>query len=423
MNSKNILEINGKFYDTVSGRLVTDTVTAAPVATAPKPAKAVHTRLQTATKTPTMDIIRRQSKPAPALSTVKTVQAEPQKPVVPNHHPARSTSTKAQIHHKRAEIVPATSKPHVKPIAITASKQHKNEHAIAVHHKPHQPQSSVTLVRKAVPKPTPGFKKQINVQTALKNASETNLVVKKTSVYSVTPERVLRAQAVKQSEQISRFEHSKAKTFPVSVAPIPVQPEPNNPTEAGAPSPAPTNRPTDMFERAIQNASHFVDTKAHTKGIRKKRHQQVLSLTAASLALLLIATFALYQNTPGLQIKLASARVGFSTQLPQLENTGFAYGDVRTENGKLTLGLTEGNTTAQLVQQESNWSNADLLRQSQVGTDESGGPVYDVVKVGDTAVYRFNDSSATWIKNGIWYQLSSPTTLTDQQVKALAQNS
>ncbi len=436
MNSKNVIEINGKFYDTVSGQLVVEPFGATAPATAPAPqqsnhdnhvvshttATSVHTR-QTIAK-PAAQAASRPVRPSTAQSAVPA----PQQPATETYHATRTTNHAHQIHQK-VQVHSATEKTHVKPSAATHIKVQTSTHATGTHHTPHKQQTSSTLMRHAVTKPKPGLKKQLHAQTALAGKTP-NLLVKKTSAYSVTPERVVRAQATPKSQQVSRFEQRTTSfSIPVALAPVPVMPAPDEqpeggvPTTAGAPNPAPTNKPADMFEHAIQNANHFVDTKVHTRAFRKKRHQQVLSIAAASLALVVIAGFATYMNSPGLQFKLASVQAGLGTQAPDFAAAGFAYGGVRTERGTLTVGLKNGDSTLQLSQQNTNWSDTDLLREAKVGTDASGQPLYKTIDADGTTVYRFNDTSATWIKNGVWYQLSSPEPITSSQIRAVAQNS
>ncbi|TAH36264.1 hypothetical protein EYC59_01130 [Candidatus Saccharibacteria bacterium] len=420
MTNKNIIELNGQRYDAVSGKIITEAEVATPVTVKVAPAKTVHSRVQPSTKVRTMDVFGKVKKPAAKqiATPIKQAAVTPAKPSVSRAQPA-----KAEQHHRKVSIAPV-SRSHSKPSSITVRKADKPSHTVAIHTTPHARETSQTLMRRAVSKPAPGFKKSIHVQAGLQSAAP-SLIVKKSSVYKVTPDRALRAEATPQSKQISRF-NSSTRSAAITVAPVPVQPEPSAPQlQANTPSQAitATTRSTDMFERAIENASHFVDTKAHAKAFHRKRRQQVVSIAAASLALLVIAGFATYLNTPGLQFKVASIKAGVTTTMPNLATTGFAYNGVRSDTDKLTIGLKGSTSSAQLVQQTTNWSEADLIRQANTGTDASGNPLYNTFRIGSISVYRFSDTSATWIKNGIWYQLSSPTNLTDAQVKALAQNS
>lgn len=431
MDNKNIIEINGKRYDAITGNVIVEepakttvqtvakTVTPAP---APRPVrvaatKAAPSRLNQHVRPPVLDLRSSQKDTAPAAEEKK--------------HKESKHTIKAQQHHSKVRPSLTSARSHIRTVAapVTVAAPASTGHSIAVHAAPHRQQNSQTLMRRAVKKPQEGLKKQLHVQSALVS-DKPNLIVKKSSVHNVSPHRAVRAQAVEQSKHIRKFGHPADVRLPVSIASIPVQPAPADPPApaeppqvTGAPSPTPTNRPVDMFEKAIQNANHFVDLKASKKHFHKKRRQQVLSIAAASLAIVVISGFALYQNTPGMQVKVAGIRAGVATNMPKLDGTGFAYNGVSTTDGKLTLGLKGGDTTAQLVQQQTNWSNDDLLRQANVGTDASGQPAYLTIQAGDKFVYRFNDTSATWINNGVWYQLNSSSYLTDEQVTALAEQS
>jgi hypothetical protein len=411
MNTKNVIEVNGKHYDAVSGTLL-----AAPAATQTKPVQ----RRQP-------DVSRRVpvllAKKVTARPVVTPLQAG--RAVDGVFRTSRRLPTSAKALHKTAKPAPTHTAHPTQVVTHTSTAKPTSAHSIAVHTKAHHPQTATTLMRRAVRKPDPSLRRQVHVQTALQPQT-TSLIVKKSSAHAIEPSRLERAQASSRSEHIGRFQapkHTALNTIPVNVTPIPVRPEPVEPVDGGAPSPIPTNKPVDMFERAIANATNYVDVKAHTKHYHKKRSQHIASLAAATLALIVIAGFALYQNTPGLQFKYASFQAGVATAMPNVKAAGFAYTGVSSQFGKLTVGLKTDGNAYQLTQQSTNWTTNDLLQQSPVGTDASGQPAYQTLNAGTTAVVRFSDTSATWIKNGIWYQLSGQQPLSDSQVTSLAKNS
>jgi hypothetical protein len=392
MTNKKTIELNGNHYDAVTGHVVS--VKRTTVAAAVKPASAKTTHIAPKNSPQVVDGIFRASHHA----TVR--------PAVTGNRPAKPTRIAIN---GSVKVVKAK----------TLSTVHSANHVLA-----HQPQTAITLMRAAVKKPGPGFKKSINVQSAL-SAKSTNLIVKKTSVNQITPQRLLHAKSVHQSLHISRFEHgSQLSNITLHVAHLPVQAAPTvaAPAAPAAPHRKPYNKP-DMFEQAIANASHFVDVKAHSKHLRKKAKRHVISMAAGTLALLVIATFAVFQNTPGLQIGYAGMKAGFASTTPNFKAAGFAYTGVNGQSGKLTIGFA-GSDGAKynLVQTPTSWSAADMI-QNVSSTDQTGQPNYQTLQAGNTEVYRFDNNSATWVKNGKWYQVNGQSGLSDQQVQALAQNS
>jgi hypothetical protein len=233
-----------------------------------------------------------------------------------------------------------------------------------------------------------------------------------------------RAQSANRSPQISHHangtSHKVQPLFaPLAVQPVPVKPEGEVPSTT--PSPQPNNKPGDIFEHALANAEHFVDIHAHRAHFKKKARMHVASMAAGTLALLFIAGFAAYQNTPGIQFKVASVQAGVSTHMPNLSAAGFAYNGVKASDGKLTVGFSGASGNYQLTQENTNLSGSDVI-QSIGATDASGAPDYQAVQAGGTTVYRFNNTDATWVSGGKWYTVTGTGSLTDNQVRDLVHN-
>ena len=144
-------------------------------------------------------------------------------------------------------------------------------------------------------------------------------------------------------------------------------------------------------------------------------------MVAGTLALVVMAGLAAYQNTPGLQFKVASVQAGVSTRMPNLKASGFAFTGVKAQSNKLTVGFSGTNGKYQLMQERTNLSSEDVIK--DVGsTDATGAPNYDTIQAGDTTVYRLSNTNATWVSNGTWYTVTGGN-LTDAQLQSLARNS
>lgn len=376
MKTKNIIELNGKRYDAATGTIV--------------------------------GVAESRSKPADQPAATKNIDGF-----------FRSTRTVA------AKTVPVAHKISVVAAPAPAPKSPRKPlvtRTVANHTKAHTPASATTLMRSAVRRPDASFKKQTTVAGSLQHKVP-SLIVAKQSAARVNPSRLARAASIEHSPHISRH-GSSAPQVPVTLAPLAVQPTPVKPAKetTGAPAPQPSNKPVDIFEHAMANASNFVDTQTQKLHFKKKVRRHVASMAAGTLALLVVAGFAAYQNTPGLQFKVASLQAGVATNMPNLQAAGFAYNGVKAGNGKLTVGFSGQGGKYQLTQQPTNLSSDDMI-QNIGATDASGTPDYTTVQAGNTAVYRFSNTNATWISGGKWYTVTGTGALTDSQVKALVQNS
>ena len=407
MSSKTTIEVNGIRYDAITGAVIGKS-TDPPV----KSGRNIDGFFRERVK--------------PAHHSVHHAAHETAKPA----HKPDLTASRA-VNHAKAHAPHITARAHNRAEVAAPHKPKTSHIAVAVNHTKHRTaQSSKTLRREGVRRPEPSFHKQAHPQGALQRGAP-SLIATKASVANLNTERLIRAQKTPLSPLVAHH-GSQPYTVQTIVTPLAVQPVPTKPEEhvpQGAPAPAPSskpatgdNRPSDkIFEQALMSATHFVDTRAHVKHFRRQTKRHLASMAAGTLALVVIAGFAAYQNTPGLQFKVASLQAGVSTSMPNLKAAGFAYENARALGGKLTVGFSNDGGTYNLTQETTNFSSSDMIK-NVGGNLRNGHPNYVTVQAGDTPVYRFDNTSATWIKNGTWYSVSGNAALSDDQVKSLVKN-
>ena len=320
------------------------------------------------------------------------------------------------------DAVKTSKKPATTHAAVTKAHASSVHHSTINHVKAHAAQPSHTLMRRAVKKPGQSLKRQLNVQGALTRPLAATIAVKR-SAAQIDTERLHKAQQVPKHQRVNRFgvpTSAAALTF----ADIPVRQAPDNiPSNDPpvTPPPTPTNKPTDVFEQAMHTATNFIDITAHRAHFKKVTRNHMLSAAGGTLALLLIVGFAAYQNTPGLQLKIAGFRAGIATATPDFGATGFAYNGATADHSHLVIGLKNASGNYQLSEQKTNWSGQDMITQVSA-VDASGQANYSTMQAGNNTVYRFGSTQATWVKDGIWYQVNGNQSLTDTQLKSLVQN-
>ncbi|MEJ0073644.1 MAG: hypothetical protein WDN27_06280 [Candidatus Saccharibacteria bacterium] len=404
MKSKTI-ELNGNQYDAATGSILHAAAPQAPRRTGQNIDGFFRTR---ATTIPT--------KASPASGSIATISA-PTAALV-------TATPNRNFNHARAHTPQASQ---IAPVRVQSGVQHSQKLTVhrtpvnANHVKAHGTQHSQTLMRTAVQRPAPSFHKQAGTVGTLQHAVP-SLIVPKQSAFALDPSRLARAQDISRSPMVAHHGAPRAiqpAIVPLAVQPVPVKPEGEVP--ANPPPPQPTNKPTDIFEHALASATNFVDLDAHKQHYKKHARRHVISMTAGTLALLLIATFAAYQNSPSMQLKVASLQAGVTASMPNFKAAGFAWNGVKAADGKLMVGFKGKQGNYQLAQQTTNLSSNDLI-QTVGATDASGTPDYRAVQAGTTTVYRFNNTDATWVSGGTWYTVTGTGSLSDNQVKSLVQN-
>lgn len=301
-----------------------------------------------------------------------------------------------------------------KPVVTAAKKPVSSKHA---------PKPSSTLMRSAVKKPSAP---SIRVQAVVVEETPVSghVLTPKLSVSAVDPSRSERAEHAHRSEKVSKFGESIAATTPkkhVEHVPVQVAPEAPENSEPSVPEPKRTNTP-DMFVRAIASATHFVDLQEQKARQHKAARRHAASMATGFAALLLIAGFGFYINTPGLQIRLAGIQAGVSAMQPNFEKAGFAYDGVSASDGRRVIGLKANGNSYKLLERQTNWDGQTMIK-TVSSVSANGTPNYHEVKIGTNVVYKFSDNQATWVKDGTWYHVSGDAAMSDSQLAALVQNS
>lgn len=386
MGQHNIIELNGKQYDAVTGTLLGESRIKAVPATYPM--RSHHGRA--------VDGFMRMPKKQTNTTVIKPTE-------IPKATPAQKIKPLAG---KKMDITRTTTK------VVKA----------------HQPERSKTLMRHVVSKPATQIKPAIRTTAptemmARPTSTLAKPLEKKLSVTQVDPVRLARARHVAKSQHIRRFSQSR-QTNPEPSTARPVLPAPatavaykttQQPTHAVSPSIAlakakqelTKQNSLDVFEAALAHAvSHEQLPPKHVK--RRGAHRRLVNVFAGVGAFLIIGGFIAYLNMPAITLQVASMRAGFHAQMPGYQPTGYALnGGIQSSKGKITMHFSSGDSSYQITQQASDWNSATLLDQK---TTEQGTPSQTVQSKG-RIIYLYDDNTATWVNGGVRYEISGNATL------------
>jgi hypothetical protein len=291
-------------------------------------------------------------------------------------------------------------------------------------------QKAHTLVRSAVSKPKPGWKSQTIVSAPTTDLSVPELAISpKLSYGQVDLRRQKLATHVAKSEAISKFTDG---TVVGSVEPSPQQlaaVSTRAPVEAIEHQ---TSASQELFDKAIAAAEtrslHDSDPKQLSKQARKQTkaatkakrpvHHHLASVVAASVAVLAIGSIIGLHNKNSLTLRFADAKAGFSAKLPTYQPEGYGVGSFNYTPGSVGTSFHSdtGDREYTLNQQTTAWDSQALL-DNYVAVNY---PSYHALQSGDQIVYVYGKNDASWIKNGVWYQLRSDGNLSTSQVLSIA---
>ncbi|HYH75422.1 MAG TPA: hypothetical protein VD735_05685 [Candidatus Saccharimonadales bacterium] len=395
MGQNNIIELNGKQYDAITGAMLSQSR----IKATPEKRQAAHARAGRA-----IDGIVRSGQPNAAA-----MHAAP----------------------KQAVRVAGAAKPaHSKPLAKTGKKFDVARPAIQ-HIKPHSTERSKTLMRHVVAKPViarkPAIKKSAPSELAAKPVSDiAKQLEKKLSVTQVDPIRLAHAQHIAKSHHVKRFHHAVKQPHIQPAAPhtrvhADVQ-RPSAPTafsvltpEAAAPAPNPAS--TDIFEAALARATSHKQPTVRASSRKSNRNRKLVSVLAGIGAFVVIGGFITYLNAPAIELRVASMQAGFSIQKPSYQPTGYAMsGGIEHNDGKAVLSFRSGDSSYQITQVASNWNSQTLL---DYYTENHGAPAQTVQSQG-RIIYLYDDTRAAWVNGGVRYEINGSAALTADDLVSLA---
>jgi hypothetical protein len=147
--------------------------------------------------------------------------------------------------------------------------------------------------------------------------------------------------------------------------------------------------------------------------------RRALSMSSAVLAVALLAGFFAIQNVPNLSMRVAATRAGFDAAMPGYKPAGFSFkGPIKYSPGQVSVSY-ESNTDArsyEVKQKASNWNSDALLANFVVAE----GKQYQTFLDRGRTLYIYDQSNATWVDDGVWYQIEGQSNMTTDQLIRIA---
>ncbi len=168
--------------------------------------------------------------------------------------------------------------------------------------------------------------------------------------------------------------------------------------------------------RPIEAKKPKVASKSLTKKITplKKSTKIILSLI---IVILLAATLVWY-FLPELKIRFASIQAGFSASLPTYQPAGFNRQAINYKNGEVTLEYksSSNNRGFAIKQTASSWNSETLLANIVKPKQK---PYQSYQEQGKT-IYIYDGANATWVSGGVLYQVAGNSNLNNNQLLNIA---
>lgn len=291
----------------------------------------------------------------------------------------------------------------------------------AAHVPKRRAQPGQTLMRSALKKPKPTLKRTTKVLTA--NSKKAGVTVAnlslKMSATQVDDKKLSHSQLVSRSAKVRRFTPlSSVQPSVLSLNSVASKHTTSNQAKAATYAKRPN---LDMFDLALARAvSHEQITPPHINKSLKQgsKKNRVSRLVTSSIAVLLIAGFVGYQNLPNLKFQYASGQAGFRAELPDYRPPGFSVGKLSYETGAVRVNFTSNSDSRafSITEQPSSWDSQALRDNFFTQSNQT----YKVSDVAGRTVYTYGNNNATWLNDGIWYDLKTDGSLTERQLAQIA---
>lgn len=380
MSQTNIIELNGRRYNAITGELVAAT-----------PAHKVSHQPAAAPTAAKQRPARRGRNVDGIIHTPKALT----KPV-----PKKSESTPKPA---ATPAAPVSATPHV------TRKPRRPAPAAA----PHRTQRSSTLHRTAVPKPALPKRTEIKPTLPAKNhhaLPTVHPIERKLAAHEVEPERAKRAHKVTKSKAITRFGNAvRFAPQQPTLAPIEPVPEPTPPILAPH---------KDMFEHAIESATAH-EQPALRKPRRFAHHRKTAGVALGAFFVLVTGGFMAYSNMPQIELRIASAQAGVHANMPAYTPAGFAKsGSIRYGNKSISISFadTTGRRHYTVTQQQSDLTGQELYDTLVAATSKS----HRAIEQNGRTIYLYGDAQAAWVTGGTLYHISGDAFLNNDQLLKIA---
>ena len=278
---------------------------------------------------------------------------------------------------------------------------------VAPHKSPHTPKKATTLLRSAVKQPD--FKNPRGLVHAAQAALDqrgSQAVNLQRLVASPKPEQIKSAQKTTKNSMVSHFNFAEPQNTYPAIQTVDVRrSEPVTPRQENLPSPS-----INPFDTAVARSHSHLEKPFKSK----PRFSHFLPFLILGIMVLSIGGFVAYRSIPRVNFKLVSSNSAMPT--PSYTVPSFALDDTEQGPQSLTLRYSVSDRNYIVKEQPTSWNDTTLLNEFVLKENKS----YQTVEQNGRLFYIFSDNSVTWVKTGVWYQLSNNANLTQPQVLAVA---
>lgn len=201
-----------------------------------------------------------------------------------------------------------------------------------------------------------------------------------------------------QTKAEERITHKKASTAQTRVQPKPAH---------------------QIKQHSIEKALHNAKPAKKEKQSFAKRHPRLVSVSSASMAILLLGGYLTYLNLPNISVRIAAAQAGIAATYPSYQPSGYSLnGPVAYSDGQVSMKFAAnvGPQDFMVNQVKSNWDSTALLENYVEQASEGD---YQTLRDSGLTIYTY-DGDAAWVNGGILHTIQGDAPLSPDQIRKIA---
>jgi hypothetical protein len=174
--------------------------------------------------------------------------------------------------------------------------------------------------------------------------------------------------------------------------------------------PAPND---DVFSKALRAVHEPVAQPK--KRSKSKRHVWAIAAVLLFLVVGSGSVFAVKDHAfTRLELAIASSTAGFQANIPAANAAGYSLAQFHYATGVFTSQFTNKSTGHSYTLTEKKVGQGGQVLLATYVTTTS--PNYKMITIGNQVLYLYGNGTASWVRNGIWYEISSNGSLSRSQL-------
>ena len=171
---------------------------------------------------------------------------------------------------------------------------------------------------------------------------------------------------------------------------------------------------------ALENSQDNAKNIKKIRGAQKKSwfSKRVVGFVASCSFLMILFGYFVYINSPNLSIRVAAIQSGVNAGLPQYSAKGYSLkGLAYFDGNSVNLKYINGEKFYKIKQAQTSWDSVALLENY---VQDKWDRDYSTYQEKGLTIYKNRNNEATWVNNGVLYNIETNSNLSNEDIRKIA---